>query len=540
MVQPVTYRAFVYLRLSKEDGDKLESDSISNQRKLVSRYLEQHPELVLVDEIVDDGYSGANFRRPGMQEMLHRLDEGEANCVIVKDMSRFGREYIQSGRYLQRIFPQKGIRFIAINDGYDSLQKQQSDDILIPIKNLMNDSYCRELSNKLRMQFQIQRSNGEFLGAFAAYGYLKSSQNKHKLVVDDYAADVVRGIFHAKMQGYSMQRIAAQLTAQGILSPAAYKRSIGLNYRSGFDGADNGKWNATSVRRILQNRIYVGDLEQGKRYKPNYKTDVVLLRPPEEWCVIPDSHEPVIDLWTFEAVQRDLTCDTRITDKGDMVEPLSGLVICGDCGMNMVQKRVMRGDKPFLYYVCSGHRRKMCCSSHCISKPLLEEQVLGTINTYIGSVLEIQQFMEQADAENLMQVRLHRIDVAIQQKECEIDRDRELCVQLFELKTEGILEQDEYIEMKDSYTQRIRRHQTALEELKQERRELLVQGNRSTLWLRGFKLRFRFEALSRETALTLLQQVKVYENKQISVEFACQDEYLSWKTLMEEMQKGVV
>lgn len=241
MVQPVTYRVFVYLRLSKEDGDKPESDSISNQRKLVSRYLEQHPELVLVDEIVDDGYSDANFRRPGMQEMLRRLEDGEANCVIVKDMSRFGWEYIQSGRYLQRIFPQKGIRFIAINDGYDSLQKQQSDDILIPIKNLMNDSYCRELSNKLRMQFQIQRSNGEFLGAFAAYGYLKSSQNKHKLVVDDYAADVVRGIFHAKMQGYSMQRIAAQLNAQGILSPAAYKRSIGLNYRSGFDGADNGK-----------------------------------------------------------------------------------------------------------------------------------------------------------------------------------------------------------------------------------------------------------------------------------------------------------
>ena len=239
----------------------------------------------------------------------------------------------------------------------------------------MNDSYCRELSNKLRMQFQIQRSNGEFLGAFAAYGYLKSPQDKHKLVVDDYAADVVRGIFHAKMQGYSMQRIAAQLNAQGILSPAAYKRSIGLNYRSGFDGADNGKWNATSVRRILQNRIYVGDLEQGKRYKPNYKTDVVLLRPPEEWSVIPNSHEPVIDLWTFEAVQRDLTCDTRITDKGDMVEPLSGLVICGDCGMNMVQKRVMRGDKPFLYYVCSGHRRKMCCSSHCISKPLPVEKM---------------------------------------------------------------------------------------------------------------------------------------------------------------------
>ena len=540
MVQPKTFRTFAYLRLSKEDGDKLESDSISNQRKLIHRYLDQHPEFILVDELVDDGYSGANFHRPGMQQMLRRLEDGEADCVIVKDMSRFGREYIQSGRYIQRIFPEMGVRFIAINDGYDSIRKQQSDDILIPIKNLMNDSYCRELSNKLRSQFQIQRSNGEFIGAFAAYGYLKSSEDKHKLVVDDYAASVVKGIFHAKIQGYSMQRIAAQLNQQEVLSPAAYKRSIGLNYRSGFDSGENCLWNNTTVRRILQNRIYVGDLEQGKRYKPNYKTDVVLLRPQEEWSVIRDNHEPIIDLWTFEAVQRDLACDTRITEGYDMVEPLSGLLVCGDCGMAMVQKRVSRGSRQFYYYTCSGHRKKQCCSAHCISKPVLEDQVLEAVNNYINSVLEIQKFMEQADAEHLMKARLSRLDAVIHQKETEMERDKNLRLQLFELKAEGILGREEYIEMNDSYTLRIKSHSSKLEELQRERRDLLSHGNRSTLWLKGFKQRFRFENLSRETAITLLQQVKIYEGKQICVEFACQDEYLGWKHLMAEMQKGVV
>ena len=540
MVQKTIYRAFAYLRLSKEDGDKIESDSISNQRKLVNSYLANHPEFILVDEIVDDGYSGANFRRPGMQQMLHRLDAGEANCVIVKDMSRFGREYIQSGRYIQRIFPEKGIRFIAINDGYDSIQKRQSDDILIPIKNLMNDSYCRELSNKLRTQFQIQRSNGEFIGAFAAYGYLKSPKDKHKLVVDDYAADVVKGIFHAKIQGYSMQRIALQLNRQEVLSPAAYKRSIGLNFKSGFDSGKNNLWNPTTIRRILQNRIYIGDLEQGKRYKPNYKADVVLLRPEEEWVIIKDNHEPIIDLWTFEAVQRDLACDTRISEVTDLVEPLSGIACCGDCGMTMVQKRVDRGSRQFFYYVCSGHRRKICPSSHCISKALLEEKVLSALNTFINSVLEIQRFMEQADAEHLMQVRLRRLDAVIRQKETELERDKDLRFQLFELKAEGILGRDEYIEMKDAYTERIEHHNNQLNDLHTQRKELLAHGNRSNLWLRGFKQRFRFENLSRETAITLLQQVRIYEDKRIEIEFACQDEYQGWKTLMDKMKKGVV
>lgn len=540
MAQPQSYYAFVYLRLSKEDGDKMESDSISNQRKLIHNYLHQHPELKLVDEIIDDGYSGTSFNRPGMQKMLKRLENGEANCVIVKDMSRFGREYIQSGRYIQRIFPEMGVRFIAINDGYDSTQKKQSDDLLIPIKNLMNDSYCRELSNKLRTQFQIQRSNGEFIGAFAAYGYLKSPHDRHKLVVDDYAAEVVKGIFYAKIQGYSMMKIARQLNQKEVLTPSAYKKSMGMKYRTGFGAGDDGEWSVSSIRRILQNRIYVGDLEQGKRYKPNYKSGVMLTRPPEEWTVIHRNHEPIIDDYTFEAVQRDLRCDTRCNDATDMVAPLSGLAHCADCGMTMMQKQVKRGQKIFHYYVCGGHYRKMCSCSHCISISVLENSVLHAVNAYISSVLEIRAFMEKTDAESLLEARLHRLDVIIQERKDEVEQDKELRMQLFELKVEGILERDEYIEMKNTYSDRIVKKQSEIDELNQQRRELLEQGSRSQTWLRQFSKHFCFEHLNRETAITLVEEVKVHHDKQIEVVFACQDEYASWKSLMEQMQMEAV
>lgn len=537
MAEP--YRTFAYLRLSKEDGDKVESDSISNQRRLISSYLENRPEFRLVDVFIDDGYSGTSFRRPGMQSMLKRLENGEANCVIVKDMSRFGREYIQSGLYIQRIFPELGVRFIAINDGYDSIDKKQSDDLLIPIKNLMNDSYCRELSNKLRKQFQLQRSNGEFIGAFAAYGYAKSPEDKHKLVVDDYAAEVVKGIFHAKMQGKPMQRIAEELNRQHILSPAAYKQSLGLHYRSGFSTGTESRWDANTIRRILQNRVYIGNLEQGKRYKPNYKSNVMLTRPPEEWAVTENSHEPIIDRYTFEAVQRDLLSDTRCCEETNLAAPLSGLVYCADCGMSMVQKRVKRGNKFFYYYICSGYKKKSCLATHCISLPLLEESVLHSINAYVGSVLAIRDFMEKTDSERLMEARLSRVDVLISRKEAEIEQDKELRFQLFELKTDGILNQDEFVEMKAAISARLEKRQADLTALQYQRRELLVQGCTGQEWLRKFSARCCFDKLSRETAITFLQQVKVHQDKQIEVVFACQDEYLSWKSLMDEMQKEV-
>lgn len=288
------YSAIAYYRLSKEDRGKSESDSIANQRKLVAAFLEKHQNIKLVDEAYDDGYTGTNFDRPGFCAVMDAITKKNVNCVIVKDLSRLGREYIQMGKFLQQVFPTLGVRFIAINDDFDSSNSKDSDDIIIPIKNIMNESYCRTLSKNLRKQFRTQREKGEFIGNFASFGYLKSPDDRHKLVVDEYAAQIVTAIFSLKIKGYSQQGIADFLNEEQILPPAEYKKSIGLNYKCGHKGADIAKWSALAVTRILTNPIYIGTLVQGKRGTVNYKIKNMRYRDESDWVVVPNNHPPII------------------------------------------------------------------------------------------------------------------------------------------------------------------------------------------------------------------------------------------------------
>lgn len=278
------YRAAVYVRLSKEDGDKEESDSIVNQKELIKSYLSGREDITACMECVDDGYSGADFDRPNFRRMMKEIEAGKIDCVIVKDLSRFGRNFVEAGRYIDQIFPALGIRFIAVNDGFDSINgRTSSDRILIPFKNLINDAYCRDISIKIRSQLEIKRKKGDFIGSFAVYGYFKDPADRHKLVVDSYAADVVRDIFKWKLEGASQQRIADRLNERGELSPMEYKRFCGLNYQSGFQINPKAKWTAVAIGRILRNEFYIGTLVQGKRTTPNHKVKKTIQKPSGEW-----------------------------------------------------------------------------------------------------------------------------------------------------------------------------------------------------------------------------------------------------------------
>ena len=360
-----------YLRLSKL-GKRYESESIDNQRKLIHEFVQRHPEITLVGERVDDGYTGTNYDRPGFQGVMDAIREKKANCVIVKDLSRLGREYIETGKYLETVFPDMGIRFISVNDDLDSEHTPLCDDISIPIKNIMNEAYCRSLSLKLRAQFRVQRKAGEFLGAFACYGYLKDPADKHKLIIDEYAAMVVRTIFQLKMEGYSQQAIANYLSSEGVLPPAAYKQQQGLKYQSGFQAVgDNNAWSPVAVRAILENPIYIGTLVQGKRGTPNYKIKQMKLRSKEDWCIVEKNHAPIISEELFTSVQHLLSLDTRTSPSEEVVQPLAGMLYCADCGRAMCRRSVKRGNRMFYYYVCSTHKRSKLCSSHSISQTAL-------------------------------------------------------------------------------------------------------------------------------------------------------------------------
>ena len=331
-----TFHAAVYLRLSREDGDvtdggKTVSNSIANQKELVMDYLKSHHEIEVVSTYTDDGYSGVNFERPEFQRMLSDIREGKIDCVIVKDLSRFGRNYIESGRYIEKIFPMLGIRFIAITDGYDSLNEDMGSEMIIPFKNLINDAYCRDISIKIRSHMDIKRRNGEYIAAYAAYGYLKDKDNKNHLVIDEYAADVVRDIFTMKICGMSQQAIADKLNADGILSPMQYKKSIGVPMENGFAKNVKPKWSYNAVLRVLKNEVYIGSVVQGKRTTPNYKIKKRVYKNEADWIRVRDMHDAIVSRSDFDLVQELLMKDTRVAPDGDEVFLFAGRTSCGAC-----------------------------------------------------------------------------------------------------------------------------------------------------------------------------------------------------------------
>lgn len=514
-----------YYRLSKQDRNKHEqSDSIANQRKLIQAYIDNHPNLILVDEAFDDGYTGTNFDRPGFQKVLDAIQSGQANCVIVKDLSRLGREYISTGNLIDSIFPDLGVRFIAINDDVDSQVENDGNDILIPIKNIMNESYCRDLSKKLRRQFRIQRSNGEYLGAFASYGYCKSPEDKHKLILDEYAASVVRGIFSLWLKGYSQYFIADYLNEEMILPPAEYKRSLGLNYKTGYSSSGEAKWTHFQVTRILRNPLYAGVLIQGKRGTPNFKVKVIRTRKESEWSVVKNNHPAIIDPTLFELIQVMLDRDTRSSPSIDRVMPLSGVLYCPDCGRLMTKRTVTRSGKKFSYYVCSGYKKGLGCSGHSIECNKLETIVMNAIAHQVNVAAELDALIKEVGNSDVWKAKISRLDVSILQKKKELDEYYDFRRKLYEAFCDDLIDREEYDRMHAEYKHLISEAEAALRNLTAAKEEAIENTQTDNSWLSLFVKFQGLEELSREVIVTLVDKVYVHDDKHVRIEFNFRDE----------------
>lgn len=542
------YYAIGYSRLSKDDysrkrdgqRDRNESDSISNQRKLIREYVDKHDNIILVDEQSDDGYTGTNYDRPGFCAVLAALQAGKANCVIVKDLSRLGREYIETGKYLEMIFPDQGIRFIAINDDVDSDRHTDSDDLLIPVKNLINESYCRELSKKLRAQFALQRKNGEFIGAFAAFGYRRSPDDKHILVVDEFAAQAVKEIFSLKMQGYSQQSIADALNKIGIPSPLEYKKQCGLRYQTGFQSKTKATWSATAIRRILTNPLYIGQLVQGKRGTPNYKVKIVKERAPSDWVVIEHNHEPIIDELMFTIVQRLLQLDTRTSPKEETVQPFSGLVFCGDCGRPMRRRVVSRGNKRFYYFTCERHVGEEGGRSHNFSEKKLATAVLHAVQNQVQAVSEIDCILRDATQSDLLSIKRKQMNQLISQKLQEMDHVEDLRVRLYEALSEHLIEREEYHAMRQRYGNQMDALRREKEELENRlaRLEHEVEPNRD--WIHQITRFENIQALNREAVVSLIDRICIQGGNQLRIDFNFRDEMADAYALLDAAKKEAV
>lgn len=523
-----SYQAAVYLRLSREDGDiadggKQISNSIANQKELVMDYLKSRPEITVVSTYTDDGYSGVNFERPEFQRMLSDIREGKINCVIVKDLSRFGRNYIESGRYIEKIFPMLNIRFIAVTDGYDSINEDMGSDMIIPFKNLINDAYCRDISIKIRSHMEIKRRNGEYIGAFAAYGYLKDKGNKNHLVIDKYAADVVRDIFTMKLCGMSQQAIADKLNADGILSPLQYKKSIGVSLESSFQKNVKPKWSYNAVLRILKNEVYTGTVVQGKCTTPNYKIKKRIQRDESEWVRVKDMHEAIISKSDFSLVQELLLRDTRVSPGRSEVFPLSGIVFCADCGEPMIRKTVLAGGRRYVYYVCSGNKKdKASCSTHSISEKKLMDGVLGVVQTCIGKVIALSDAMEIVNSAAEAEPCVMKYDERIEKLRGEEGLCNDRRKNLYEDFKDGILSKDEYFMLREQYQGRIADIEKNILSLEAERDGIIRNGSGKQEWIERLKEYGNVLSLDRELVAFLIERIDVFNNSAIQVTYRFQ------------------
>ena len=522
-----TFKVAIYLRLSKEDDDlscssgaKSESNSISNQRKLIYDFMKSHPELDLYDEYKDDGKSGSNFDRAEFQRMMKDIEAGKVNCVVVKDQSRFGRDYIDVGKYKEKIFPKLGVRFITINEGYDSLSATSSDDLAFTINSFVYDFYIRDISTKIRTNLTAKKQNGEYAGAFVAYGYVKDSNDKSKLVVDQFAADVVRDIFRWKIEGLSPQNIAVRLNELGIPSPAEYKKLSGSNYKTSFQTSSKAVWSHVSVRRILKNEIYLGVMIQGKRTTPNYKTKTVVTKAESEWLRVEGTHEAIISVRDFELVQELLRDDTHCR-AGDVTVPVyAGRIYCGDCGATAVRKTVSYAGRRYVYYVCNANKHdKTVCSRHSIREDILGQVIYQTVRHQIDLLLDVDKALRQFENLSWEKHKLKQLDASIEIQEEVVRKNNTLRLGIYEDLRAGLLDRSEYESLKKELAERIDEATAAIEKLNKEKREILDGVSKQQSWIEQFRQYENVTELTRPMVIHLIERINIFEDSNIEIVF---------------------
>ena len=515
----------MYLRLSQDDekydkGFKVESNSISNQRLQIKDFIDKNEDMEFAGEYADDGYSGINFERPAFKKMMEDAITGSINCIIVKDLSRFGRDYIDSGRYLQRVFPSLDIRFIALNDNYDSFTASETEkNLVIPFKSFINDNYCRDTSAKVRSVCKVKRKQGQFISNYAPYGYEKDKEDRHKIVIDKEAEYVVQKIFSMKLEGYSSYSIAKHLNDNGIPSPMEHKKAKGIRYKTGFSTKAVPKWDTPAVNRILTNEVYIGTLQQGKREKLNYKLDKVVFKDKSDWIEIEDNHEAIIDTYDFEIVQKLLKCDIKANKAGEKADLFSGLLFCKDCNSQMTKKVDKRGKTPNVYYICSKYNKGKSCSRHAVRQEELKAAVLEMVRHYISSLGKYESISEKIREMEVSYELFKKIDKRQEHTKKNKAKFELLKSALYQDLKEGIISEEEFYGMREFYTNRIAESGLVLERQNKEIARLYQKSLGNKNFLSEIKKYRNITALDRGLLVRLVDKIYVLEGKRIEIHF---------------------
>lgn len=525
-----------YIRLSREDGDdKDESNSVTSQDKILDELIydlrnSSNDEYVVYDTYIDDGFSGTDFNRPDFQRLLQDMKSGKINMVVVKDLSRLGRNYIESGNYIEQIFPLFNVRFVTKAEDIDSYYKPSTvNNVMVPFKNLMNDEYCRDISNKIILANNARKRNGQYLGSFPLYGYKKDPNDKYKLIIDEEPAEIVRLIYKLFLEGKGRVTITKTLNDMGVLNPTAYKQKVlGQNYVNSFNMEGNTLWCDTTVSHILKNEMYTGTLIQGKKKMISYKVHKQVDVPKENWIVVKNNHEPIIDMETFEKVQDIIKRDTRVKGDGTgEVSLFAGYIRCADCLRAMNKKSTNNKIKTYYYYVCNTYRKKKegACTKHTIRSDYLEKIVLESIKLQIDLALEMEKMIQKINKSPTRNLYNANIEKMIQSKINELERTKKLKKAVYEDWKLGAITQEEYFEYKTSYENDTINIEENIKYLQEEKKKYEEQILGDNSWIDSLKQKRNITTLTRNIIVELIDCVYIHEGGNITIKFKFADEY---------------
>lgn len=509
---PMDYHVALYIRLSKEDEAEGPSQSVTNQKSLLNEFVRQH-RLSVYDTYIDDGWSGTNFDRPDFQRMIADIEAKKVNMVITKDLSRLGRDYIMTGHYMERYFPEKRVRYISLLDGIDTGVESTANDIT-PFRAIMNDMYAKDISKKIKSVKRDKQRKGQFIGGKPMYGYKMHPTEKNKIVIDEEVAPVVRRIFALALDGMSCRKIATLLNGEGVPTPATY-----CGWKVGNPGPYTGLWSSERISDMLQNETYIGNMVQGRMVKISYKSKKCLRQPRENWVIVEDTHEPLIDKETFQKV-RMLVESRKHTRSRTYDFLLKGLIFCHECGYPLATlNRKNAAGEERLFFVCRTYQRFTkagVCTCHSIKEQTVTDAVIAKVREICEAYLNpdelfpmAQHAVEEVQKQDSLEAEIQSVQTKIESLTTNLDK-------MYMDKLAGILAEADfqriYLKVKADRAQL----EEKLKSLQEQQKEPVKAEQQARQLVNRF---LESPFASREMLVSLIERVELSEEKRVYIKF---------------------
>jgi len=508
---PMDYHAALYIRLSKEDENEGPSESVTNQKSLLDEFVKKH-RLTVYDTYIDDGFSGTDFNRPDFMRMIGDIESHKVNMVITKDLSRLGRDYIMTGHYMERYFPEKRVRYISLLDGIDTGIDSTSNDIT-PFRAIMNDMYAKDISKKIRSVKHDKQRKGDFIGWKPTYGYMIDPNNKNKLIFDEEVAPVVRRIFVMALEGMSCRQIAVSLNEDNIPSPSVY---AGVN--TGRKGPYSGMWSSERIADMLQNETYIGNMVQGRIVKVSYKSKKCLKQDKDNWVVVEGTHEGYIDRESFDKIGK-LIESRRYTRSRTYDVLLKGLLYCHECGypMGVINRR--RNGHDNLYFVCRTYQRftsSGICTGHLIKENTITDAVIAKVREKCMNYLDERMLLQEAIGKAGEILRKQNHEAEIHELSLKIENITSNMDKMYMDKLNGLLSESDF----ERIYQKFKSDRLVLErkhkELEAMKDSPISQNELAEKLVRDF---VGTASITREVLVSLIERIEITQDKEVIIKF---------------------